>query len=171
MYNYDIMRKEQYHSDELKQLILNKKMSTMVEMKEVVGTKVDATIFRKLRQLNYIRSYSHRGKYYSLPEVARFSPQGFWTCRDVHFSKQGSLLNTIEHHVDRSVSGYFESELESLLHVTVRVAVLKLIKEKKISRQKLSGRYLYCSPRKRKRDRQYNDRKKYQIIEDSMSQA
>ncbi len=83
-----------------------------------------------------------------------------------HFSKQGSLLNAIEHHVDRSVAGHFEYEIESLLHVTVRVAVLKLLKENRISRQKVSGRYLYCSPRMRKRNRQCKDRKKHQIIED-----
>jgi len=139
----------------------------MVEMKEVMGTKVDATIFRKLRELHYLRSYSHRGKYYTIPEIARFDAKGLWSCRDVHFSKQGSLLNAIAHHVDRSVAGYFEYEIESLLHVTVRGAVLKLLKENRISRHKVAGRYLYCSPRMRKRNRQSNDRKKYQIIEDS----
>ena len=139
------MRIERYHSDDLKRLILKNKMSNMVEMKEVIGTKVDATIFRKLRELDYLRSYSHRGKYYTIPEVAEFDTKGLWSCRDVHFSKQGSLLNAIEYHVDRSVSGYFEYEIESLLHVTVRAAVLKLLKENKISRQKIAGRYLYCS--------------------------
>ncbi len=167
MYNCDIMKKERYHSDELKRLILDNKMSTMVDMKEVMGTTVDATIFRKLRELHYLRSYSHRGMYYTVPAVARFDTKGLWSCRCVNFSKQGSLLNTIEHHVDRSVDGYFEHELESLLHVTVRVAVLKLLRENRISRQKVSGRYLYCSSRMRKRNCQCNDRKKHQIIADS----
>lgn len=161
------MKKERYHSNDLKRLILKNKMTSMVEMKEVIGTKVDATIFRKLRDLNYLRSYSHRGKYYTIPEIARFDAKGLWSCRDVHFSKQGSLLNAIAHHVDCSVAGYFEYEIESLLHVTVRAAVLKLLKENRISRHKVSGRYLYCSPRMRKRNRQSNDRKKYLIIEDS----
>jgi len=161
------MKKERYHSNDLKRLILKNKMSTMVEMKEVMGTKVNATIFRKLRELHYLRSYSHRGKYYTVPEVVRFDAKELWSCRAVHFSKQGSLLNAIAHHVDRSVSGYFEYEIESLLHVTVRVAVLKLLKENRISRQKVAGRYLYCSSRMRKRNRQYNDRKKHQIIKDS----
>ncbi|PXF56680.1 MAG: hypothetical protein C4B58_12655 [Deltaproteobacteria bacterium] len=123
------MKKERYHSNDLKRLILKNKISSMVEMKEVMGTNVDATIFRKLRELHYLRSYSHRGKYYTIPEIARFDTKGLWSCRDVHFSKQGSLLNAIAHHVDRSVAGYFEYEIESLLHVTVRVAVLKLLKE------------------------------------------
>jgi len=63
-------------------------MATMVEMKAAMGTKVDTTIFRKLRQKCYLRSYSHRGKYYTLAEVVRFKEQGLWTCRGVHFSKR-----------------------------------------------------------------------------------
>ena len=161
------MKKERYHSKELKRLIVKNKMATMVEMKAAMGTTVDATIFRKLRQLCYLRSYSHRGKYYTLPEIVRFNEQGLWSCRGVHFSKQGSLLNTIEHHVNHCVAGYFEYELESLLHVVVRVAVLKLLSDNKIYRQKVAGRYLYCSSRMKKRKRQCSERNKQQAIADS----
>ena len=161
------MKKEKYHSKELKWMLVKNKMATMVEMKEVMGTTVDATIFRKLRELLYLRSYSHRGKYYTLPEVVRFDEQGLWSCRGVHFSKQGSLLNTIEHHVDYSMSGYFEHELENLLHVGARVAVLKLLADNRISRQKVSGRYLYCSAGMKKRNRQCSERKKQQAIADA----
>ena len=142
-------------------------MATMVEMKASMVTTVDATIFRKLRELHYLRSYSHRGKYYTLPEVTRFDEQGLWSCRSVQFSKQGSLLNTIDHHVDHSLSGYFEYELEGLLHVGVRAAVLKLLTDSRISRQKVSGRYLYCSKRMKKRQRQSSERKKELAIADS----
>ena len=161
------MKREQYFAKDLKCLIIKNKMATMIELKAITGTTVDATIFRKLKQLCYLRSYSHRGKYYTLPEIVKFGEQGLWSCRGVHFAKQGSLLSTIEHHVDHSVAGYFGYELESLLHVAVRVAVLKLLKENRITRQKVSGRYLYCSSRKNKRNRQFNDRKKYQTISDS----
>ena len=161
------MKKQRYHSKELKRLIAKNKMATMVDMKEAMGTTVDATIFRKLRELCYLRSYSHRGKYYTLPEVSRFSEQGLWSWRGVHFSKQGSLLNTIEHHVEYSMAGYFEHELECMFHVGVRVPVLKLLKEHRIWRQKVSGRYLYCSPRMKKRKRQCNEREKQQAIADS----
>ena len=161
------MKKERYHSKELKRLLVKNKMATMVEMKAAMGTTVDATIFRKLRQLCYLRSYSQRGKYYTIPEIARFNEQGLWSCRGVHFSNQGSLLNTIEHHVNYSEAGYFEYELESLLDVVVRVAVLKLLNDNKIYRQKVAGRYLYCSSRMKKRKRQCSERKKQQAIADS----
>jgi len=161
------MKKERYHSKELKRLIVKNKIATMVEMKAAMGTTVDATIFRKLRELCYLRSYSHRGKYYTLPEIVQFNDQGLWSCRDVQFSKQGSLLNTIEHLVDHCEAGYFEFELQSLLHVGIRVAVLKLVKDKRVYRPKVCGRYLYCSSRMKKRNRQCSERKKQQAIADS----
>lgn len=167
MYNCDIMKNVKYHSKQLKRLLVKSKMATMVELKEAMGTTVDATVFRKLKELYYLRSYSHRGKYYTLPEVARFDDQGLWSYQGVRFSKQGSLLNTIDHHVDRSLSGYFEYELEGLLHVGVRVAVLNLLKDNRVCRQKVSGRYLYCSARMRKRKRQFSERKKQQSIAES----
>ena len=162
------MKKEKYSATELSRLIVKNKMVTMVEMKAALDTSVDATIFRKLRQLGYLRSYSHRGKYYSLPEVVEFNELGLWSCRGVHFSKQGSLLNTIEYLVDHSVNGYFEYELQSLLHVVIRVAVLKLLREHRIYRQKVFGRYLYCSSRMIKRKRQCSERQKQQAIADSV---
>jgi hypothetical protein len=161
------MKKERYSSSELRRLIVKNKMLTMVEMKSAMGTSVDATIFRKLRQLDYLRSYSHRGKYFTLPEIARFNELGLWACRGVQFSKKGSLLNTIEHHVDHCEAGYFEYELESLLHVVIRMAVLKLLREHRINRQKVFGRYLYCSPRINKRKRQCRERRNQQAIADS----
>jgi uncharacterized protein (DUF2132 family) len=166
MYNGDIMRREQYRSKVLKTLIMKNKMTTMPEMKAALGTIVDATIFRKLKELSYLRSYSHRGKYYTLPQVARFNEQGLWTYRSVHFSKEGSLLNTIEHLVEHSLAGYVEHELESQLHVCVRTAVLKLLRDNRICREKVSGRYLYYSSNLKSRKHQCAARNQQQAIAD-----
>ena len=165
------MKKEHFHSEVLKNLILDQKITTMPEMKQALGTRVDVTIFRKLKELSYLRSYSHRGKYYTVPQIARFNEQGLWSYQAVYFSKQGSLLNTIEHLVEHSIVGYVEHELESLLHVGVRVAVLKLLRENRISRQKVLGRYLYCSSDTQTRKRQCTAREEQEAIADSTLKA
>jgi len=167
MYNCDIMRLERYCPKILKRLIKKRKIVTISEMKEALGTTVDATIFRKLKRLSYLRSYSHRGKYYTVPQVARFNEQGLWCYRDAHFSTHRSLLKTIENLVAQSSAGYFELELESLLHVGIRVAVLKLLREDRISRQKVSGRYLYCSSNAKTAKRQCFVREEQKKISDS----
>lgn len=72
-----------------RRLLLDRKIATMVELRAVLGTQTDLTVFRELRQLGYHSSYSHRGKYYTLDEVARFDEFGLWSCRSVGFSQHG----------------------------------------------------------------------------------
>ena len=69
------------------------------------------------------------------------------------FSQYGTLLSTAQGCVNESVAGYFADELQEVLHVEVRTPVLKLVREERIARQKVVGKYLYCAsdPAVRKR--------------------
>src|SRR5712691_2802021 len=53
-------------------------VATLDEMKQSLGTPVGLTVFRKLKPLDYLTSYSHRGRYYTLREIARFDDHGLW---------------------------------------------------------------------------------------------
>ncbi len=64
------MRPERYHAEDLVHLLRSRKIATMSELKEALGTQADATLFRKLESLAYRTSYSHRGRYYTLEEIA-----------------------------------------------------------------------------------------------------
>ena len=139
------MAAERYRSEALRKLLRKRKIATMAELKEALGTEVDVTVFRKLRELSYRTSYSHRGGYYTLDETARFDQLGLWSFRSVWFSRPGTLLATAEACVEASESGYYASELENVLHVGVKDALRKLTGDKKLAREKVAGRYLYCS--------------------------
>ena len=66
------MRPLSFRSDKLRSLLLRSKIATLDELKQALGTSVDVTVFRKLKPLDYLTSYSHRGRYYTLREIARF---------------------------------------------------------------------------------------------------
>ena len=70
------MRPLSYRADELRGLLLRNQLATLDEMKHALGTSVDVTVFRKLKPLGYLTSYSHRGRYYTLREIARFDDRG-----------------------------------------------------------------------------------------------
>ena len=80
--NYNIMRALSFRSDELRSLLLRSKIATLDELKQALGTSVDVTVFRKLKPLDYLTSYSHRGRYYTLREIARFDDKGLWSQAD-----------------------------------------------------------------------------------------
>lgn len=135
-----------FDPNSLKKLLMKKKIAKLAELKKTLNTTARITVFRRLRVLSALTSYSHGGAYYTLPSIARFNQQGLWHCKRAIFSKYGTLKNTIREWVHQSQAGYFEKELEKLLHVIVRVPLSNLIREKTIERKKISGLFLYLSP-------------------------
>jgi len=143
--NYNIMRPLSFRSDELRSLLLRSKIATLDELKQALGTAVDVTVFRKLKPLDYVTSYSHRGRYYTLREIARFDDKGLWSHSNVCFSQFGTLLATAESFVNRSPRGYFADELARALHLDVQDALHQLALQRRVTRQLVSGLYLYTA--------------------------
>ena len=130
-------------ADRLRALLRAQTIATMPELKAALGTDVDVTVFRKLRQLAYHSSYSHRGQYYTLDEIARFDAMGLWSFRSVWFSKHETLLRTCAVLVTDSEAGYATDELEQLLHVRVKDPLRKLAGEGRIFREHVAGRFVH----------------------------
>ena len=51
--------------------------------------------FRKLRPLDSISSYSHRGRSHNLRACARFDASGLWCHQGIRFSTHGVLRATV----------------------------------------------------------------------------
>lgn len=139
------MRPISFRSDELRSLLLHNQIATLEQLKLALGTRVDVTVFRKLQPLDYLTSYSHRGRYYTLREIARFDQHGLWSQADVWFSQFGTLLATAEALVNGSPRGYFADELARALHVEVQDALHQLTQQSRVTRQMVSGQYLYTA--------------------------
>ena len=87
-------------SNRLLLLIKKQKMATISELKNALGSNSAMTVFRKLRELDYITSCSHRGKYYSLKRIAKFNHMGLWIHNSVLFSSYGTLKETDKKFID-----------------------------------------------------------------------
>jgi len=90
------MRPTTFDPKLLRQYLLRHKIATLPELKGALGTDVGLTVFRKLKSLAYLSSYSHRGSYYTLAEIARFDDKGLWSHKTIWFSRYGTLLATVE---------------------------------------------------------------------------
>lgn len=135
-------------------LLQKRTLATMVELKAALGTSVDMTVFRKLREIEYMTSYSHSGRFYALKQVADWDSRGLWSYRDVGFSQFGSLIDTVEHFVVQSDAGVLASELATELLVEVKDPLLKLFRSGRIAREDLDGLHLHCSPDRGRRRQQ-----------------
>jgi hypothetical protein len=152
------MRPTVFPANVLRQFLRRNRIATLSQLKQLLGTEADITVFRKLKELSYRTSYSHRGSFYTLDEIARFDEQGLWSFDSVWFSCHGTLVATAEDCVTQSQSGYFASELEEVLHVPVKEPLLQLVSQGRIFRQTVSGLYLYCAENSRARQQQLRAR-------------
>ena len=120
-------------------------IATLQQLKHALNTTGTMTVFRKLKTLGYRSSYSHRGKFYTLKEIPHFDDQGLWSFHWVWFSKYGNLIETARQFVEKSQAGYTVSELEELLHVECKAALLKLHQQSQLARKSIEGLYVYFS--------------------------
>jgi len=139
------MRPTTFDPKALRQYLLRHKTATLPELKRALGTDVGLTVFRKLKPLGYLSSYSHRGSYYTLAEIARFDDKGLWSHEAVWFSRYGTLLATVESFVNNSPQGFFAIDLADALHVEVQDALRQLADQGRLQRSEVYGRYLYTS--------------------------
>ena len=133
---------------------------TMSDLCAVIGSSSRMTVFRRLRQIEYVTSYTHAGRYYTLYDIARFDSDGIWFYDDIGFSQNGSLKNTVIYLVDGSDAGKFHFDLERQLRVRVHNVLLDLVKTKQIERIKFAGQYLYLSTDKARSTKQNQQRDK-----------
>lgn len=111
----------------------------------VLSTMSRTTGFRYLRELHHLTSYTHNGKYYTLPGIAQFDSNGFWYFGDIGFSVHGTLIDTLHQAITQSAAGKSNSELEKHCGAKVQAALRTLLHSKRIARVKLEKRYLYVN--------------------------
>jgi hypothetical protein len=156
--NILIMNTPKYHPQALKQFFDRHEIATFEQLQEALGNPARCTVFRKLDDLEYLSSYSHRGKYYTLKSMARFSNQGLWSFRSVWFSRFGNLLQTCEAFVHHSDAGYSAAELKDILQVKTKHALTQLVRGGRLQRETFDSIYVYLSAQKEVASRQIDAR-------------
>lgn len=157
--NILIMNTPKYHLQALRQFFDRHKIATLDQLREALGNPARCTVFRKLGDLQYLSSYSHRGKYYTLKSIARFSEQGLWSFQSVWFSRFGNLLQTAQAFVHHSDAGYSAAELKDIVQVKTKHALTQLVRDGRLERETFDSVYVYLSAQKDVANRQIEARK------------
>ena len=129
----------------LLRLVRRRRVVELGDLCDVLGTQSRMTVFRRLREVGYRTSYTHRGRYYTLIEVPDFDEWGLWFHRDIGFSQAGTLKETAAVQVEEAPDGRTHTELQQLLRVRVHNTLLGLVRERRIGREDFEGALLYVS--------------------------
>jgi len=139
------MRSLSFDPQVLRKHLLRHKIATLPELKEALGATANLTVFRRLKLLDYLSSYTHRGRYYALRETARFDDAGLWSHDAVWFSRHGTLVATLESFVNQAPRGWFADELADTLHAEVQDPLRDLVRGGRLRRTEVAGRFLYTA--------------------------
>lgn len=156
---YLIMNTPKYQLQPLKHFFDKHKIATLDQLREALRNPARCTVFRKLGDLHYLSSYSHRGKYYTLKSIARFTNQGLWSFRSVRFSRFGNLLKTSEALVNYSDAGYSATELKDIVQIKTKHALTQLVRDGRLQRKTFDSVYVYLSTQKEVAGRQIKARR------------
>lgn len=126
-----------------------KYIATIDEIFHVLDTKSRMSVFRRLKPIGYLTSFTDAGRYYTLPDIPRFDALGLWFYQDVGFSRAGTLKATVIDLVNLSEAGMTPTEALNLLRLRVPNSLHNtlhgLIKAGQLKRQRLQGLPLYTS--------------------------
>jgi len=153
------MRTQVFQLEDVLRAFQQKRVLTKREMLDAVGCST-MTAWRLLRQHGYYTSYNANARYYTLADIPEFDEHGLWTYRKARFSKWGSLTDTIVGLVGESAAGLTADQLRQLLHLKdAQPLVIRLIERKLLTREKITGCFVYFPVQETRRRKLQKQRK------------
>ena len=118
------------------------KVGTIDELADLLQCSV-STARRRLKLWKAHTSFNRNGRYYVLPDVARFDADGLWRYRGVGFSRYGNLTQTVVGLVSNCPAGLRAAELRNLLGLEPRSFLSAFRDHPALRRERHRGRFVY----------------------------
>jgi hypothetical protein len=126
-----------------------KYIATIDELFQVLDTHSRMSVFRRLKPIGYLTSFTDAGRYYTLPDIPKFDTFGLWFYQDVGFSRAGTLKATVIDLVQCSQAGMTPKETLNLLRLpapnSLHNTLHGLVKDKHLKRHQVERLALYTS--------------------------
>jgi len=103
----------------------------------------ERTLRRDINELRGITSYTHRGKFITLPNIPIFDKNGIWFYKDIGFAKFRNSLDLIVSIINSSRKGITKEEIEDILKINISKQIQILLSQNRLHRVKLGAKYCY----------------------------
>jgi hypothetical protein len=104
----------------------------------------EKTLRRDIKNLRGITSYTHRGKFITLPNIPIFDKNGIWFYKDIGFTKYRNSLDLIVSIIDIS-EGITKEKIESIIKIKISKQIQILLEKDRLHRVKIGAKYIYLS--------------------------
>ncbi len=132
----------------LERLFAKRPVVDLAQLGRALGTSSRMSVFRRLSALDYLSSFTHTGRYYTLRSVPNFDADGLWRYQGIGFSREGTLRATVQRLVEVSDTGRTQNELQIRLGVRVHNPLLEVVESKQLRREVLEDEYIYLASKR-----------------------
>ncbi len=133
----------------LNKIFRKKYIVNLDDLFKILDTQSRMSVFRRMKPMGYLTSFTHAGRYYTLPGIPEFDTFGLWFYQDIGFSRTGTLKSTIVDIIHSSEAGMTPTETINLLRLKVpnslHNALHGLVKNNEIKRHRLHDLPVYTS--------------------------
>jgi len=121
------------------------KVLTIEQLVDLLECSV-ITARRHLKKWEAYTSFNHNGRYYTLPRIPQFDPNGLWQYRTILFSKYGNLKQTVIQLIRRSEAGLSAREVAQIVEIPSNSSIFSQLRNVSgIRREKHHGHFVYFS--------------------------
>lgn len=133
-------------AEQIHQLLLKNTIMSLKQLRAELQDRPRSSLFRDLKKLDLISSYTHTGQYHALRRLVKFDEDGLWFFQDVGFSRYGTLKRSLVHVITHSQTGMTHREMRKLFRVEVQKPLTDLVSSNAVARQLLPSRiHVYLS--------------------------
>ncbi len=104
-----------------------------------------STIFKKLKNTNYLSSYNVNGQFLTLIDIPEFDKNGLWSYQKALFSRHGGVRPTIQFIVNKSKAGLSAGEINEILQIRANNQFQLCLKERRVRRRRYGRYQIYFS--------------------------
>jgi len=127
-----------------KDLLKNMVVFTLSDLSAIMKVSV-RSVQRRLKKWDTIKSYDNNGQYLALKESSQYNKYFVWNYKGIHFSKYGTLKNTLVWVIKNSETGLKAKEIQQIIGLNTRSFLSHYKNVKEIRREKIQGYYVYFS--------------------------
>lgn len=139
----DAMGKKNERLDRLSDLVEANKAVSIQDL-ITIFEECERTIRRDLKQLDAMTSYTHRGKFITLPYIPSFDVNGIWFYKGIGFTKHRNSLDLIVSIINAKES-ITKEEIEEISKIKISKQIQILLEQDRLHRVKLGAKYCYLS--------------------------
>ena len=92
-------------ASQIRKLLQSKTVLSLKQIRQALSNRPRSSLFRDLKKLDLITSYTHAGQFHALKSAAHFDANGLWFFEPAGFSKYGTLKNTLTHLISHAPAG------------------------------------------------------------------